>query len=216
MPIQSYFQKLTRTCLKCGTNFLIKPSQLKVRGGGKYCSKSCFFNRTKLAKICEECGKAFSTSPSRTTIVCCSRECQYKRIKRKHLNINCDNCGKLFHRSKSQLWKTSCCSRKCMAEYQSKFPRRDITKEKNPSWKGGVTPQHVLVRTSAEYIRWRKSIFERDGYACVLCGTRGGELNADHIKSFSKHPELRFDINNGRTLCVDCHRKTENYGFKSV
>lgn len=33
-------------------------------------------------------------------------------------------------------------------------------------------------------------------------------------KDFALHPELRLDINNGRTLCKSCHKKTENYGFK--
>lgn len=25
----------------------------------------------------------------------------------------------------------------------------------------------------------------------------------------------RFDLNNGRTLCLSCHRKTDNYGHKA-
>jgi 5-methylcytosine-specific restriction endonuclease McrA len=40
-------------------------------------------------------------------------------------------------------------------------------------------------------------------------------LQADHIKPFAHHPELRFDVNNGRTLCVPCHRKTDTYGGRS-
>lgn len=61
-------------------------------------------------------------------------------------------------------------------------------------------------------IKWRKAVFDRDDYTCQICKERGGKLNADHIKPFKYFPELRYDINNGRTLCVPCHRKTDTYG----
>lgn len=82
---------------------------------------------------------------------------------------------------------------------------------KHPLWKGGVTPTNNLIRKSARYKAWRKSVFERDNYTCVECGT-GGSIQADHIKRFSEYPELRFSLENGRTLCIPCHKKTETYG----
>jgi hypothetical protein len=62
-------------------------------------------------------------------------------------------------------------------------------------------------RVSKEYIAWRKSIFERDNYTCQMCGERGKELNAHHIKKWSECIELRTDINNGITLCKLCHKE---------
>lgn len=59
-------------------------------------------------------------------------------------------------------------------------------------------------------------MFKRDNYTCVICGQRGGKLNADHIKPFALYPDSRFDLDNGRTLCFNCHTKTETYGYKSA
>lgn len=77
--------------------------------------------------------------------------------------------------------------------------------DKNPNWKGGVSSENERIRNSEKYILWRKLVFERDGYKCQICKKIGGNLNAHHIKSFSEYPELRFDVNNGITLCKDCH-----------
>ena len=55
------------------------------------------------------------------------------------------------------------------------------------------------------YKLWRKEVFQRDYYTCLICGEKGGELNAHHIKSFKDFPELRFEVDNGVTLCLECH-----------
>lgn len=83
--------------------------------------------------------------------------------------------------------------------------------EKSHMWKGGITPINRSIRNSLEYKLWRESVFARDNWTCIWCKERGGKLNADHIKPFSLYPELRFAIDNGRTLCVDCHKKTDTY-----
>jgi len=90
---------------------------------------------------------------------------------------------------------------------------RDIHLGKNNhQWKGGVTPLYEQIRKSKEYKLWRIAVFERDKYTCIWCGERGGKLHADHIKPFALYPKLRLAIDNGRTLCVSCHKTTDTYG----
>lgn len=51
----------------------------------------------------------------------------------------------------------------------------------------------------------QKLIFERDNYTCQICGQVGGNLQVDHIQSWADYVELRFDMDNCRTLCMECH-----------
>lgn len=75
------------------------------------------------------------------------------------------------------------------------------------NWKGGISPENTRLRQSSEYKAWRQAVFARDNWTCQKCGKRGGAMEADHIKLFSRHPELRFAVENGRTLCkAPCHR----------
>ena len=91
------------------------------------------------------------------------------------------------------------------------------TKENNPNWKGGVTVKNRGMRHSEEYRLWRRSVFERDGFKCQICGDdKGGNLNAHHIKEWANYPESRFSLDNGKTLCDLCHKNTENYGYLSI
>jgi hypothetical protein len=53
--------------------------------------------------------------------------------------------------------------------------------------------------------KMQKEILKRDNYTCQLCQVQGGWLQVDHIKSWAEYPDLRFDENNCRTLCMGCH-----------
>jgi len=91
-------------------------------------------------------------------------------------------------------------------------------KEKHPRYKDGLGAVRGGERRfdmgRLQYRLWRESVFERDNWKCVQCG-RGGKVCADHIKAYSQYPELRYEVSNGRTLCLSCHIKTENYGHKA-
>lgn len=89
------------------------------------------------------------------------------------------------------------------------------------SKKGGITAINRLIRCSEKYQQWRSDIFERDNWTCQNCRKRGYELHAHHSKRFSKIlSEFRiktleqalkchelWDLNNGVTLCKDCHKR---------
>lgn len=83
----------------------------------------------------------------------------------------------------------------------------------NNNWRGGISRSKHATK---EYKEWRMKVFERDDFTCLICGQRGGKLNADHIKRWSLFPLLRFEVSNGRTLCETCHKKTPNYGNKKT
>ena len=110
---------------------------------------------------------------------------------------------------------------KCLPETREKIGAKKRDKplyamrgEKHPNWKGGIERENGRLRKSLEYRLWRDAVLKRDNYICRFCGKRGGKLQVDHIKPFASYPELRFAIDNGRTLCISCHRKTPTWGFR--
>lgn len=92
--------------------------------------------------------------------------------------------------------------------------------EKHHNWKGGISPLGMQIRNCFRYRGWVSDVFTRDNFICQECGKRGGYLHAHHLKSFSqifhdnKIKTLEdaescgefWNINNGRTLCKECHR----------
>jgi 5-methylcytosine-specific restriction endonuclease McrA len=224
-------------CQACGKSF--QSLNGSRNHPAKYCSRACWsighvpWNKgTAKQFICKTCNKKFHSEDS--TAVYCSRECvckdpeHRKTLSEAHIGqaswnkgttpwFVCETCGKRFQRSRGLKDMPKYCSQKCVIRttvYRVGQKRPEITGKNNHSWKGGITSVNDKIRNSLEYKIWRKSVFDRDNYTCQECGIRGSYLHAHHIKSFSKHPELRFEISNGITLCKPCHEKTDSYLWK--
>lgn len=83
-----------------------------------------------------------------------------------------------------------------------------IRGENNPRWNGGHATARRTRHQQAEIQQWRRRVFHRDKYTCQSCGlmpSKHGQLRAHHVLPWATHPEHRFDIDNGQTLCADCH-----------
>lgn len=140
-----------------------------------------------------------------------------KEARRKASNSLKGHPNYLKHQTKEARKKISKTmkGRKLSEETKKKLSELNKIRLSNPknnsNWKGGITPLRQKIRNSNKFKEWKKSVLKRDNYICTICDSKE-HLEVDHIKPFSKFPKLRFDINNGRTLCRDCHIKTDTYG----
>lgn len=159
--------------------------------------------------------------------------------KRKYIETNCSNCGesKLRRRDQVKRWDGRCYS--CAQKVATNIPERKLRTSKNArkqvlrqggipnahhftseevrgaancKWKGGITAGNVRERTSTEATNWRKAILIRDKFTCQLCGQIGHKLQAHHKKEWANFKELRYDLDNGVTLCEDCHKNKAHRG----
>jgi len=109
---------------------------------------------------------------------------------------------------------------KILSEEHKKNISKSNKGSKNGNWKGGITELFFKIHNSFKYRQWRSDVFTRDNFTCQNCGQIGGKLNVHHIKPYSKiiqfyeittieqalECEEIWNINNGITLCGECHK----------
>jgi len=146
----------------------------------------------KITLTCDFCKKSFErfaawvNKNSDRGANFCSRTCSSKgkySHGRTMVDLTCEHCGetKSFRVGRE---RAKFCSRAC----------------KNAARRGAAYER----KRDGNYRIWRRAVIERD-LKCVRCGRADLELHAHHKKSYSENPSLRYDLNNGEALCVDCH-----------
>ncbi len=75
------------------------------------------------------------------------------------------------------------------------------------------------IRKSPEYQRWRREVRHRDENTCRICAVQRN-LHVHHIKPLEKYTEFATDLDNGITLCGNCHAflsgKEENTNLQTI
>lgn len=170
-----------------------------------YCSYECQRNRGKessLEKKCKQCDKTFVTFKSQDQIFC-SKDCYTKYGQRLY---TCAYCGKQrvdkrCYSEKNQNWY---CCRECMYK----------------AFENKITAPYKNLSRTGKWKSWRKRVLKRDGHKCTECGGKNN-LEAHHCKKSVKQCIMEediayiFDIDNGITLCSNCHQMTETWGPKN-
>lgn len=167
-----------------------------------------------IEKLCQHCGKQFLVRPyRRETAKFCSYLCLNRHnVKRgnespvwKHGQVLWGQgsfcacgCGK-----KSTLYRGV--TKKFIHGHNPATPYEHPKKENHWNWQGGITKLGKDERTYFKHTT-RKQTLERDDFKCTICGEKEG-LQVDHISPWAKYPELRFNLDNCRTLCFRCHYK---------
>jgi hypothetical protein len=181
---------------KCGEPFSANLDSFKISGQCKFCSyKSSAIQRSKLTykelvevfkrEGCTLLTKGHCTTSTKVSFTC---SCGGEGETRLHLFLSGSRC------------------RKCNAS--------KISGANNYQWRYDKTDEErIRQRKFKEYADWRKNVFARDSYTCISCGQYGGGLAAHHLDGWHWCTEKRLDINNGVTLCNECHDSFhEEYG----
>ena len=131
---------------------------------------------------------------------------------------NCSDCGKtLTYVRKSAFFKANRRNAKCKSccktgeknhNYGKSFSeetRRNMSIAKGGS---GELPKFSKSKINT----WSRRVKKRDDYICQHCHYDGlpEEMDAHHIVPKSKFPQYAYDVDNGQTLCRECHRIEHN------
>lgn len=165
------------------------------------------FDKFKQGHRCRVCAPQRTASKLRHSIECVRKvfadngcellSDEYINGKSK-LKYRC-RCGNISYMSMSKARKGHHCATCRSKKISEKLTRKHV----NPL---DSENEFVKTRKYKQYFDWRRKVYEHDDYTCQCCGDRGGRINAHHLRSYAEYPEGRTDIDNGRTLCHDCHK----------
>jgi hypothetical protein len=189
-------ERIARTCGGCGATIMLTFSDSK-KSRVAYCSPEC--RSRKVDHTCPGCGIVFATTPGRLRQageVFCSKECWQRTCRRRNFAmVRCATCRVFYFVAKKEI-------------------RRGRGKFCSPTCHLLSLPPGCNARKRPKHEGWRSQVLHRDNHTCQRCGA-AEHLQAHHIKPWAKYPDLRYDLENGITLCRSCHRLAHKKVFLS-
>src|SRR3990167_10895244 len=172
--------KVERKCKFCGNDFDIQSSILKRVGRGNYCSKPCF-DKSRLGQIGFNKGKKFPQNSG-------EKNSNWKGGWKNNLP-KCLDC---------KIGLKNMYAKRC-----AKCHSASIAGKNHYLW---IEDRNLLkksdTRRTTAYSEWRINVYKRDKFKCRIADNNcKGRIEAHHILSWKNYPELRYEINNGITLC---------------
>lgn len=164
------------------------------------CSRECADNLKKKLSIkqCQCCQKDYYKSSGQKRSKYCSQSCQSEASK-KRINLNCEICKKEYSVNFARKNTSRFCSKDCLRKHTGYLASTRIG-ILNSQYKGFNDEK----RTNKSKLKLWSNLVKRRDKSCKLCGSIEN-LEAHHVKSYKDNPDLRFDIDNGITLCLKCH-----------
>lgn len=154
---------------------------------------------TGIQKVCSFCKCVYVDVPNRKVFFC-SEKCwrDSKKVK-----CTCKNCGINYVTTRTR--GVTFCSKKCDGLFRvgKKRPAKVGEAISKGKLKGKQPANTRVIRKTAKYYRFRDAIFSRDEKTCQICEKQGTDVH--HIIEMSKDKTKHFDIENGVTLCKECH-----------
>lgn len=156
--------------------------------GGKPRCKKC--NKKLVNVYAILCQKCYHADPKRVK--------EFKKIMK---GRTVWNKGKVNIYSKETLEK--------MSKSREGKPNLKTRGKNHYNWNGGSSQNRQLAYGRYKYRNWRRKVYGRDNYICQLCeNDEGGNFEAHHIFPWREFKQFRYDLNNGITLCKECHLLT--------
>ena len=216
----------TKICSKCGKEKEIEKfvkDKNKKDGYRSYCKECENLKRRKTPikpkakegfKICAKCNKellleCFNKRNGKYFSYCKKCEREYDKNRYKHI---CIDCNKEYKSGRKDSVRCKECNSKILAQRGKEILDKLNSEQygsSNPNWNPNLTDEERnSKRDNKQYREWRSKVFKRDNWTCQCCGdNKGGNLNAHHLNSYTTDKDNRYNVENGITLCVECHKK---------